>query len=171
MADWREGKPHRANVGICLINKEGLVWFGKSYTAGPEFVSPGREWQMPQGGVEEAEDIIEAAKRELWEETGARSVELLAQTSEWWHYEFAENYRATGHKLDRYRGQKQRWVAFRFSGRDSEFNITADHTEEPQEFLDWRWLNASEALDFTVDFKIDQYKRVFSVFSEYLRLV
>ncbi len=171
MSDWREGKPYRPNVGICLINKESLVWFGKSSTAGPEIVSPGREWQMPQGGIEEAEDLVEAAKRELWEETGAKSVELIAATDEWWTYEFPENYKATGHKLDRFRGQKQKWVAFQFVGADHEFNITADHTDEPQEFLDWRWMSATEALDFTVDFKIEQYRRVFLAFSEYLRAV
>ncbi|MDJ0613327.1 MAG: RNA pyrophosphohydrolase [Rhizobiaceae bacterium] len=168
MADWRDGKPYRANVGICLINPEGLIWFGKSSTAGPEIVSPGREWQMPQGGIEETEDIIEAARRELWEETGATSIELIDHTTDWWAYEFPENYRETGHKLDDYRGQKQRWVLFRFTGRDDEFTITAEHTDEPQEFIDWRWLKTREAIDLSVDFKVKQYLRVFSAFSKYL---
>ena len=168
MADWREGKPYRPNVGICLINQMGLVWFGKSMTAGPEMVSAGREWQMPQGGIEETEDIAEAAKRELWEETGATTVELITVTSEWWTYEFPENYKATGHKLDRFRGQKQRWAAFRFVGDETEFDITAQNTNEPQEFVDWRWMSKKEALEYTVEFKVKQYKRVFNQFSEYL---
>ena len=168
MIDWREGKPYRPNVGICLINPLGLVWFGKSFTAGPEIVSSGREWQMPQGGIEETEEIVAAAKRELWEETGVTSVDLLAVTDEWWTYEFPEKYKETGHKLDRFRGQKQRWVAFRFSGNEDEFNITAQHTNEPQEFVDWRWISATEAIEYTVEFKVAQYRRVFEEFSEFL---
>jgi len=171
--DWREGKPYRPNVGICLINQNGLVWFGKSYTAGPEIVSLGREWQMPQGGIEETEDIVEAAKRELWEETGATSVELIEVAEDWWTYDFpiefsSSEHKSAGHKLDRFRGQKQRWVAFRFLGTDVEFNITADHTEEPQEFLEWRWLDCRQAIERTANFKIEQYKRVFNAFSLHL---
>lgn len=165
---WREGKPYRPNVGVCLINQNGLVWFGKAATAGPEFVSLGREWQMPQGGIEETEDIIEAAKRELWEETGAKSIEFIAATEDWWTYEFPDLYEATGHKLDRFRGQKQRWVAFRFLGEDSEFTITAEHTYELQEFLDWQWLKMDEAIDRVVEFKVEQYKRVSLAFSQYM---
>lgn len=169
MSDWREGKPYRPNVGICLINNDGLVWFGKNMTAGPEIVSIGREWQMPQGGIEETEEIVAAAKRELWEETGATSVDLVAVTDAWWTYEFPDKYEATGHKLDRFRGQKQRWVAFHFNGQEDEFNITAQHTSEPQEFVQWRWLSVTEAVDLTVEFKVAQYKRVFDEFADYLQ--
>lgn len=169
MKDWREGKPYRPNVGICLINPSGLVWFGKTSNAGPERVSPGRAWQMPQGGIEETEDIVEAAVRELWEETGVRSADFLAVTESWWTYDFPDKYRATGHKLDHFRGQKQKWVAFRFFGEDTEIDISASHTNEPQEFFEWQWLSPEHALEKAIAIKTDQYKRVFSAFDQYLK--
>jgi len=163
-----ENRPYRPNVGICLINSEGLVWMGRTETSGPEVVNPGYEWQMPQGGIEETEDIEAAAKRELWEETGVQSVELLSITDAWWTYEFPKGYQATGHKLDPFRGQKQKWVAFRFSGNDCDVDISAMHTGEPQEFFEWNWMNRKKALENAVEFKRQQYGRVFDAFSRFL---
>ncbi len=168
MQDWREGKPYRPNVGICLVNQSGLVWLGRTANAGPERVQPGYDWQMPQGGIEETEDIVEAATRELWEETGVSSVQILAKTDEWWAYDFPDQYRSTGHKLDGFRGQKQKWVAFRLLGDDSEIDISASHTDEPQEFYEWQWLQPAEALQCAISLKVDQYKRVFHAFRDYL---
>lgn len=168
MSDWREGKPYRPNVGICLINATGLIWFGKTANAGPERVSVGRDWQMPQGGIEETEDIVEAATRELWEETGVSSVELLSVTQEWWTYDFPDTYRETGHKLDCFRGQKQKWVAFRFAGADTEIDISASHTVEPQEFHEWKWLSTTTALECAIAIKVEQYRRVFEAFDQHL---
>lgn len=167
--DWREGKPYRPNVGICLINRDGLIWFGKTESSGPEIVTSDGCWQMPQGGVEASEDIVEAARRELWEETKAKSVELLEITDEWWAYDFPDNYNQTGHKLDMYCGQKQKWVAFRFTGSDSEFDISAEHSDEPQEFFDWEWYTPEIGLARSPAFKRMQYKRVFSVFYRYFQ--
>lgn len=141
---------------------------GKSETAGPEIVTPGCEWQMPQGGIEETEDIVEAAIRELWEETAVKTIRLLAVTDTWWTYDFPRPYEPTGHKLDPYRGQKQKWVAFRFAGDAGEIDITASHTGEPQEFFDWCWMQKTEALQATVPFKRHQYQRVFEAFEDYL---
>ncbi|MGI9352951.1 MAG: RNA pyrophosphohydrolase [Rhizobiaceae bacterium] len=163
-----DNRLYRPNVGICLINPFGKIWMGKSESAGPEIVTPGREWQMPQGGIEETEDIVEAARRELWEETGIRSAELLDVTKEWWPYDFPPNYQPVGHKLDPFCGQKQKWVAFNFIGKDADFDITAEHTGEPQEFLEWRWMKIEEARSVTVEFKLEQYERVFKVFRRYL---
>ena len=161
-------RPYRPNVGICLISQQGKIWMGKSETAGPEIVTPGREWQMPQGGIEETEDIVEAARRELWEETGIRSTELLDVTTDWWAYDFPPDYLPTGHKLDPFCGQKQKWVAFLYIGKDDDFDISAGHTGEPQEFFAWRWMNVEEARSVSVLFKLEQYERVFSAFGRYL---
>ena len=174
MEDWRIGKPYRPNVGVCLINRDGLVWFGKCESSGPELVEPGREWQMPQGGIEEAEDIVEAAKRELWEETGVKTASFLAVTDQWSSYDFpfeyqeTEHFRKHGQKLDMFRGQKQKWVAFRFFGDDAEVDISARHTGEPQEFFAWEWLSPSTALKQTTAHKTHQYRLVFQQFSEFL---
>ncbi len=163
-----ETRPYRPNVGVCLINADGRVWMGETETSGPETVTVGREWQMPQGGIEETEDIIEAAGRELWEETGVRSSEFLAQTDAWWTYEFPAGYEPTGHKLDPFRGQRQKWVAFRFTGQEMEIDISAKHTGEPQEFFDWAWMTKTEALERAVSFKLVQYARVFEAFGKFL---
>lgn len=168
MSGIEDNRDYRPNVGICLINNDGLIWMGKGETSGPEIITPGREWQMPQGGIEESEDIIPAAKRELWEETGTKSVEVLATTESWWTYDFPKGYEPTGHKLDPFIGQKQRWVALRYIGND-EFDISAKHTGEPQEFFEWRWMDREDALALTVEFKVEQYMRVFEAFEEFCR--
>jgi len=150
-ADWKTGRPYRPNVGICLINNDGLVWLGKCESSGPEIVTPGREWQMPQG---------------LWEETGVRSASVLSVTEEWWAYDFPDHYHTMDrfdencHKLSPFRGQKQKWVAFRFTGSDAEIDISAAHTQEPQEFLSWRWMKVDDATSQCVTFKVAQYQRV-----------
>ncbi|MEM7214429.1 MAG: RNA pyrophosphohydrolase [Pseudomonadota bacterium] len=174
MSEGEHGKlPYRPNVGICLLNTDGHVWMGKAKTSGPEIVTPGREWQMPQGGIEETEDIVEAARRELWEETRATSVEFLAATTEWWSYDFpagfdSAKHKEAGHKLNSFCGQKQKWVAFRFTGTVDEIDITASHTGEPQEFFDWDWLDAKTAFERTVSYKMAQYERVFAAFGCYI---
>lgn len=131
-------KPYRPNVGIALFSRAGLVWAGKSRSSGPEIVLPGHEWQMPQGGIDPGEDIVAAARRELREETGARSVELLAVTDDWLPYDFPP-YDGPAHRLDGFAGQTQRWVAFRFLGSDSEFDISRPNGDDPPEFSEWAW--------------------------------
>ena len=166
--DWKEGLPYRPNVGICLINRDGLIWMGKGGSAGPEIVCPGKEWQMPQGGIDNDTDITEAARRELWEETGSRSADLIGQTQAWWTYDFPIPSPDPKYKLAPFRGQKQKWVAFRFTGTDDEFDITADHVDEAQEFFEWRWVKPEDAFEICVDYKLETYKKVFSYWSQYL---
>lgn len=158
----------RPNVGVCLINQAGLIWMGQTHSIGPELVTPGHEWQMPQGGIEPGESLIETALRELVEETGIRSTVLLEITSEWWSYKFPQDYKRTGHMLESYLGQTQKWVAMRFVGDEQEIDITAHNGLEEPEFSQWRWMNAQEALDRTVSFKRKQYERVFQAFENHL---
>ena len=117
-----EPRPYRPNVGVALFNARGQVLIGRAETAGPEIVTPGRDWQMPQGGIDADENLVAAARRELWEETNARSVTLLAVTDAWWTYDFPP-YHGPWHKLSAFRGQRQRWVAFRFTGAESEIDV------------------------------------------------
>ena len=145
----------RPNVGILLARHDGKVWLGRrADTPGP------RNWQFPQGGVDEGESLESAARRELHEETGARSVELLGRTEEWLAYQFPAGYRRS--KAARgWLGQKQIWFAFRFTGDDGEFDLAGHH---PVEFDRWRWADLDEAVDSVADFKRDTYRHVIEKF-------
>lgn len=150
---------HRPNVGVVLFHADGRVWLGRRAGTPPPW-----NWQFPQGGVDEGEELLEAARRELYEETGVRSVEYLAETDGWIAYDFPEGYR--GSKAARgWLGQKQRWFAFRFTGRDAEIDLTA-HGE--QEFEDWRWARLDEAPELIVPFKRAAYDQVCVAFAAFV---
>ena len=71
---------YRPCVGIAVINADGLVWVGRRADAGGEEEGRGQWWQMPQGGIDAGEDPADAALRELIEETGMRTVEIVGET-------------------------------------------------------------------------------------------
>jgi putative (di)nucleoside polyphosphate hydrolase len=133
--------PWRPNVGVALLDAAGLAFAGRCFPnpfgwPDPEIVVSGADWCLPQGGIDVGEDIVAAARRELWEETGVVSADLVAISPDWWRYDFPVR-GARGHKLHPFRGQEQRWTVFRFTGEVSEIRIDAAHTHEPAEFAEW----------------------------------
>jgi putative (di)nucleoside polyphosphate hydrolase len=149
---------YRPNVGVVLFNRDGKVWLGhRAGAPGPSV------WQFPQGGVDRGEDLLDAAKRELAEETGITSVEYLARTQGWITYDFPAD--STGSKaLKGWRGQRQVWFAFRFTGEDAEVDLAAHHQIE---FDDWRWADLACAPALVVEFKRAAYDQVVEAFAKY----
>ena len=149
-----ENKIYRPCVGIALFNQNGDVFVGERID------TPGA-WQMPQGGIDEGEDIRSAAMRELTEETGVRSATFLAETEDWLTYDLPDHLLGVAWK-GRYRGQKQKWIACRFAGDDSEVDISG--IGHKPEFDEWRWADINELEDLIVPFKRDVYSQVIAAF-------
>lgn len=147
---------YRPNVGVVLFNAEGLVWLGRRARTPEPW-----NWQFPQGGADDGEALLDAAIRELEEETGARSAEYLGRTEGWIVYDFPPEVAARG---GRWRGQKQVWFAFRFTGEDSEFRLDGHHQVE---FEAWRWARLDEAPELIVPFKRAAYEQVAAAFRRF----
>ena len=151
--------PYRPCVGAMILNAAGLVWIGRRYDAPGDAEGRGTWWQMPQGGIDEGEDAAKAVLREVREETGITSVEVIAELPGWHTYDLPPGLLAKKVWGGKYRGQKQKWFALRFTGKDSEVAITPASGPAP-EFDAWRWAKASELLDIIVPFKRDVYRAV-----------
>ena len=155
--------PYRPCVGIMLLNRDGLVFIGRRRSeAGPEHVADGYAWQMPQGGIDRGETPYDAALRELFEETGVRSVDLLAEAPDWYAYDLPAIVAGRAWK-GRYRGQMQKWFAFRFLGPDSEINIERPGGHRP-EFDAWRWVQMTMLPSLIIPFKRKVYEQVVDAF-------
>ncbi len=141
--------PLRIGVGIVLINKENKVFVAKRID------NPKKFWQMPQGGVDEGEDLLQAAFRELEEETSIKNVELINEIDGFTTYELPSNLLGIIWK-GKYKGQKQKWFLMRFLGNDSDINIK---TKKP-EFLEWKWIDLDKITDTVVNFKLHVYKEL-----------
>ena len=147
--------PYRPCVGVMLLNRKGRVFVGRRIDQTVE------GWQLPQGGIDEGESPVEAAYRELEEEIGTRNAVLLRECSDWLAYDLPAH--LLGVALHgRYRGQRQKWLAMRFQGDDSEINV---HTAEP-EFSQWKWLPVDALLQLVVPFKRDTYAKVIDAFHD-----
>jgi len=161
-----EDLPYRPCAGICVINRDGLVFIGRR-ADGPEHIDETHVFQMPQGGIDEGEDPYPAALRELYEETSIRSLERLAEIPEWLIYDIPREIVGQAWQ-GKYRGQKQKWYAFRFTGPDEEINIESPGggQHEP-EFIGWRWEPMRNLPDLVVPFKRPIYERVVAEFSKF----
>jgi putative (di)nucleoside polyphosphate hydrolase len=154
---------YRPCVGIMVLNRQGLVWVGRRADAPGDAEGPGSWWQMPQGGIDGGEDPVKAALRELHEETGMQSVELIAQSSGWLAYDLPKDLQGKAWG-GRFRGQKQKWFAVRVLGPDEEINILPAPGHK-REFSSWRWMPAPEILRLVAPFKREVYERVLAEFA------
>ena len=139
--------PLRSGVGIVVLNKYNKVFVAKRID------NPKNFWQMPQGGVDEGENFLSAAYRELEEETSIKTVKLIHEIDEITTYLLPKHLLGIIWK-GKYKGQKQKWFLMRFLGNDNEINI---NTNKP-EFLDWKWIDLDMITDVVVDFKLEVYK-------------
>ena len=141
--------PLRNGVGIVVLNKQNKVFVAKRID------NPKNFWQMPQGGVDNGENFLTAAYRELEEETSIKNVELIQEIDGTTTYELPKHLMGIIWK-GKYKGQKQKWFLMRYLGEDSEINIK---THKP-EFLEWRWIDLGVITEVVVDFKLHVYEEL-----------
>lgn len=158
----RERGAYRRCVGVALFNKDGLVFVGKRRRGEGDPERMDHPWQMPQGGIDRHEDPLAAARRELIEETGVRSAELIATAPDWYAYEFPPEIRART-RSGKFIGQTQLWFAFRFTGEEDEIDL-AEPGHKP-EFSEWRWAPLEELPELVVPFKRAVYDNVVAAFA------
>mgnify|MGYP001293501102 FL=1 len=141
--------PLRRGVGVVLLNSKNKVFVAKRID------NPKKFWQMPQGGIDEGEDFLTAAYRELKEETSIKNVELIKEIDEPTTYELPPYLLGIIWK-GKYKGQKQKWFVMRFLGKESEINL---NTKKP-EFFEWKWIDLEEITNVVVAFKLEVYNKI-----------
>ncbi len=151
--------PYRPCAGVVLFNKSGQVFVGQRLDTYPD------AWQLPQGGIDNGEDPAAAALRELQEETGTGSVEIIGEVDDWLNYDLPPDLRGKVWQ-GRYRGQTQKWFAMRFLGDESEINPTS--VEQP-EFATWKWADLAEIPEMAVAFKKSIYQTLVNEFARFAK--
>lgn len=146
--------PYRPGVGIALFNQKGQVFVAQRID------NPGPAWQMPQGGINDHEEPLQAAWREMREETGTDRARYIGESRDWLQYDLPAELIPQIWK-GRFRGQRQKWYAFRFIGEDRDINIATEHPE----FSAWRWADLEEIPDLIVPFKRKLYQELAAEFA------
>lgn len=155
--DKQENK-YRPCVGIMLFNRQGYVFTGRRFDSD-------NYWQMPQGGVDEGEQLEQAVLRELMEEVGTNKVEIIAKNKDWIYYDLPKEIIPTCWN-GKYSGQKQRWFLMKFCGEDKDINI--HYTDHP-EFKEWQWQSVDNLVEVAISFKKQVYRRVIEEFSSTIK--
>ena len=159
-----ESLPYRPCVGVMILNAKGLVWVGHRIAeANSEYSGTARLWQMPQGGIDKGEEPLKAAWREVFEETGMESLTLIEEAPGWIDYDLPRELVGIALK-GKYRGQTQKWFAFRFHGDESEIRINPPPAGEKAEFDQWDWRPMAELPGLIVPFKRLVYDQVVATF-------
>jgi putative (di)nucleoside polyphosphate hydrolase len=159
---------YRRCAGVALMNRTGDVFIGQRKKERDSVGFVGHDWQMPQGGIDEGESPLEAAKRELHEETNVTSASLIAEVPDWLSYDLPAN--LGGRWRGRYRGQTQKWFLFKFDGPESEIDVHFPAGgEQPAEFRNWRWERWEALPDLVVPFKREVYVQVVAFFAPIAR--
>ena len=148
--------PYRPCVGIMLFNQDGKVFVGKRIDQTVE------AWQMPQGGIDKGESPRDAALRELREEAGTAKAEIIAEMEEWVTYDLPEHLIGVAFH-GKYKGQKQKWFALRFTGDAADIDLAAHDPE----FSDFRWVTLEELPELIVPFKRQTYRAVIAGLGKY----
>ena len=148
--------PLRTGVGIVVLNESNKVFVAKRKD------NPVDKWQMPQGGVDNGEDLLTAMKRELIEETSITSIKIIKEIDPWLEYELPKNLVGIIWK-GKFRGQKQKWFVVRFLGNENEINI---NTKNP-EFIEWKWIDLKELPNVIVEFKKHVYVKLLDELKEF----
>ncbi len=154
-----ETREYRPGVGVVLVNGDGMVFVGRRI----DMPSGWPAWQMPQGGIDVGETPMQAARRELYEETGTDKAKIIAESRQWLHYDLPAAIIGTAWG-GRYRGQRQKWFLMRFDGKD----IDIDLCRHEAEFDAWKWVAPAQLPDLIVDFKRPVYIAVLAEFSDHL---